>query len=161
MASRTESRVIDGTIVQKKCSKCNEFKILTEFGLKITGHLGCRPWCKQCVRNYAKENYLRDRDYKLNYFLTKTLNKFNLTIENYKELISNGCLICGKFDGELHIDHCHKSNKFRGILCENCNHGLGLFKDNPDNLLKAAHYLEEFNKKLEIEELKIAEKERN
>lgn len=56
------------------------------------------------------------------------------------------CEICGgEGDGrwkQLNVDHCHATNVFRGLLCSNCNRGIGMFKDNPDFLRKAALYLE-------------------
>lgn len=58
----------------------------------------------------------------------------------------NGCcVICGRHQSEfrkrLCIDHCHKTNKIRGLLCINCNTGLGHFKDNPQILANAIEYL--------------------
>lgn len=50
------------------------------------------------------------------------------------------CLICKKQD-KLVVDHCHTTLKYRGLLCGNCNRGLGQFKDNEDNLLNAIEYL--------------------
>jgi hypothetical protein len=41
----------------------------------------------------------------------------------------------------LSIDHCHNTGKVRGLLCDHCNKGLGLFKDNIDYLNKAIEYL--------------------
>ena len=41
------------------------------------------------------------------------------------------------------IDHCHTTGKVRGLLCTQCNTGLGLFKDNPVNLARAIGYLQE------------------
>lgn len=56
------------------------------------------------------------------------------------------CKICEKplSEGrETHIDHCHTTNKFRGILCHACNVGLGHFKDDIEILQKAIEYLSE------------------
>jgi hypothetical protein len=41
-----------------------------------------------------------------------------------------------------HLDHCHATNRIRGILCLGCNHGLGNFRDRPDALVAAASYLQ-------------------
>lgn len=58
------------------------------------------------------------------------------------------CAICGKDIREgaklVHIDHCHETGAIRGILCHNCNVGLGHFKDSVDRLQSAIDYLEEF-----------------
>lgn len=52
------------------------------------------------------------------------------------------CAIC-KIDipKTAHIDHDHETKKLRGLLCRNCNPGLGQFKDNPAILDAAAAYL--------------------
>jgi len=41
----------------------------------------------------------------------------------------------------LALDHNHETKKIRGLLCCNCNRGLGLFKDSPTLLQKASEYL--------------------
>ncbi len=51
------------------------------------------------------------------------------------------CDICGK-TCHLHIDHCHDTGVVRGLLCFNCNGGLGQFKDNLTNMRNAVKYLE-------------------
>ena len=59
-------------------------------------------------------------------------------------IVATTCEICGHecHNQVLSVDHCHKTNEFRGMLCANCNAGLGLFKDNPQALRQAAEYLE-------------------
>lgn len=55
------------------------------------------------------------------------------------------CAICPKkvsLDGKaLSVDHCHTSGKIRGLLCSECNRGIGYFTDNPELLEAAAAYL--------------------
>ncbi len=65
------------------------------------------------------------------------------------------CLICEKTEtiykrGQilaLSVDHCHKTNKIRGLLCRKCNMGLGLFNESPTLLRKVANYIIETAKK--------------
>lgn len=57
-----------------------------------------------------------------------------LAAQDYK------CLICGRPDPE-HVDHSHETGKVRGILCFNCNQGLGNFRDDVGILVRAANYL--------------------
>ena len=77
------------------------------------------------------------------------MNDFGLTLEKYQELwqIQNGCCaICNihqsKFTMRLAVDHCHSTNKVRGLLCKHCNQTLGLFNDDAARFRKAAEYLE-------------------
>jgi len=69
--------------------------------------------------------------------------RYNITPQEYQNKLTSQdykCAICGKLDF-LHIDHCHKTNKLRDLLCRQCNSGLGQFKDNTEFLLKAVDYL--------------------
>ena len=45
--------------------------------------------------------------------------------------------------GDLNADHDHQTHRLRGLLCHNCNKGLGNFKDSPARLMRAIKYLQE------------------
>lgn len=79
---------------------------------------------------------------------------YGITLEQFDELLKQqnySCAICGiKHDisarhKKLHIDHDHKSNKIRGLICLQCNTGLGKFKDDTELMRKAIRYLENNN----------------
>ncbi|GGU95119.1 hypothetical protein GCM10010260_33080 [Streptomyces filipinensis] len=42
----------------------------------------------------------------------------------------------------MHVDHCHKTGRVRGVLCFNCNSAIGKLGDNPGPVCRAAAYLE-------------------
>lgn len=69
------------------------------------------------------------------------------TLEQLQEWIYDAvCEICGKTKQEngrsLCLDHSHKTDEFRGFLCDDCNKGLGCFKDSIQLLEKAKQHLE-------------------
>lgn len=79
-------------------------------------------------------------------------HNYGIEIDRVEQLFAeqNGkCLICnadivlgGNGKKSAHIDHCHKTKGFRGILCSNCNTGLGQFHDDPALLTAAITYLQ-------------------
>jgi len=74
--------------------------------------------------------------------------KYGITQEDYDLMLENqshGCNICGAPRGRsrLSVDHCHTTGKVRGLLCNNCNSGLGWFKDAAAVLASAIKYLNE------------------
>jgi len=74
-------------------------------------------------------------------------NTFGLTQEEYEAKLRwqrGVCLICQQPPAEgqmLDVDHDHETGRVRGLLCRNCNHGLGKFYENPFLLAAAAGYL--------------------
>jgi hypothetical protein len=77
------------------------------------------------------------------------MKRYSLTVEQFDEMLKKQdghCAICpttkpgGK--GAWHVDHDHETGQVRGILCFNCNGGLGQFRDSIDALLAAAAYLD-------------------
>jgi hypothetical protein len=51
------------------------------------------------------------------------------------------CECCDEIPRQFHLDHCHKTGRFRGWLCNRCNRGLGYFGDNTEGLQRAIEYL--------------------
>jgi len=74
-------------------------------------------------------------DYKRRYGVTYD------QIEEIRIAQHNLCAICNNDLGSYCVDHCHKTSKVRGLLCNNCNVGIGLFKDSTYNLTNAISYL--------------------
>ena len=83
------------------------------------------------------------RDYQLRY-------KYNITLADYEVLFDGQgglCKICGQTSSRLLVvDHDHATGKIRGLLCSNCNSGIGLLKDDIKVLANAISYLTESNK---------------
>ena len=114
-------------------------------------------------REWRKRNIGKEKEYKRRWYLKsrspEQLEKekwamiryrYGLEKEDYERILEdqdNKCKICDKeFDSngqctKLHIDHCHDSDEVRGFLCNNCNIGLGYFRDDPKILQSAAEYL--------------------
>lgn len=73
--------------------------------------------------------------------------KYGLTRADLESLIESQdgrcaiCLVSIAIGDGAHVDHDHKSNKVRAVLCGNCNRGLGCFRDSPEALEAAAQYL--------------------
>ncbi len=117
----------------KYCSDCKQIKPLYEFAVKARARKMAESFCLQCQRT---------REYK---------RKYGITISEYEELLkqqNNKCAICGTTDPcksrvNFCVDHDHKKKKdsVRGLLCDDCNRGLGAFDDDPERLVAAAGYL--------------------
>jgi len=78
-----------------------------------------------------------------------TQRKYGLSVEDQQTLErQNECAICGtcRSSTKMVFDHDHATGSFRGLLCNNCNWGLGNFKDNIGLLQKAIEYLKGTNK---------------
>lgn len=78
----------------------------------------------------------------------KLRQSYGITLEDKNKMLEGQrglCVICQTDDPGgrgWQLDHCHTEKTIRGILCLKCNTGLGLFKDNPELLRRAASYLE-------------------
>lgn len=72
---------------------------------------------------------------------------YGMTVDDYNQRLRDQggvCAICksqGPSDKRLVVDHDHTTGAVRGILCSNCNAGLGMLQDNATLLDEAAAYL--------------------
>lgn len=72
------------------------------------------------------------------------IQRYNLSVparRKMEETQQGACLICGTKPERLVVDHCHKTGRVRGLLCNSCNLGIGFLRDNPATALAAASYL--------------------
>lgn len=86
-------------------------------------------------------------------------NTFGLTVQDYENLLdSQGkcCAICGTDTPTgkwkvFAVDHCHTTGAVRGLLCNECNRGMGLLRDSAELCMKASLYLTTHNIKTALE----------
>lgn len=120
-----------GFFKDKACRWCG-----TVFKPQAPSHLYCSQSCADAG--------VADKYYRRTYGIG--LREYEKMFEEQKGL----CAICltEGFDmmdpekGMIVVDHCHDTGKIRGLLCHNCNRGIGLLQDDPENLKRALEYLE-------------------
>ncbi|MFE2073715.1 endonuclease VII domain-containing protein [Streptomyces misionensis] len=123
---------------RKRCSTCEQWKEVNEFYPRAQHSDGLNGYCKRC-----------DRDMRLR-------RNYGITVDQYDSMLAaqgGGCAICGTVPGEgtsLHVDHDHAccpdrkkscGGCLRGLLCEDCNRVLGMFRDDPARFESAITYL--------------------
>lgn len=122
----------------KLCPTCNEWKPELEFSSSSSSRDGFNHRCRRCHASAMK------------------MLRYGIDIDEYDEMVEaqgGGCAICrAPLDAagvRFAIDHDHTccagevscGDCIRGILCPNCNRGLGLFKDDIQQLRMAIAYL--------------------
>ena len=162
-------RDING-IIEKQCTKCGKWFPNTEehfYKLKCV----CKICLKEQRKIYRDNNKEKIKQYEKMYTIKnkekqrkkdklyyannkekererKFKQKYNLSLDEYNAMLKNQdnkCLICGnelKDKQKIHIDHCHKTGKVRGILCARCNTRLELVENHPEIIQSMFTYLE-------------------
>ena len=138
----------------KTCKICNQPKPLTEFYQTVRngepyGHHGK---CKSCYVKKQQKNYdpIKKRDENLKRLYGIGLNEYNNLLDN-----QNGkCAICGTTEpggrksgrggavDVFYVDHDHKTEKVRGLLCNVCNRTMGYVGENSGVLEEMIKYLQ-------------------
>lgn len=135
-----------GKMCIKICKQCGWKASLDFFQKDVSKKDGVRPECKKCTADNRKKRYSAETNRKNN--MEKNFGKG--VLDTYQRLFNKQggvCAICkspenGRYK-HLSVDHCHNTEKIRGLLCNNCNRGIGLLKDNPELLKNAIDYLED------------------
>jgi hypothetical protein len=146
--------------VFKVCTVCRILKSLDEFSNRKVSRDGKRSECKSCSTKsamlWAKKNpdkvkinakKFRETN-KESCKYRKLKDKYNISEQEYLKLVNkqkNSCAICNILEKHLRraldVDHCHKTGKVRGLLCEKCNKAIGIFNDDIKLFKKAINYL--------------------
>jgi len=155
---------------EKTCKGCDCTLPITDFytnGVSSRGTQKYGQLCKKCdnVKRHKKRKENPTEHRLLYYEMMKSVNstperlelrrvkRYGITLQRLEEMIveqDNKCYLCGKDGSEnlpyqkLAIDHCHKTNKVRKLLCTNCNVLLGTLKDDVDFLQKLIDYINLF-----------------
>lgn len=149
-----------------KCKLCHKQIIKTCHNKKYCDN------CKYKTSYYSsgkrKADYIKNKELYKTYYINKReiylynartntlLKKYRMTREDVIIMLkkqNNKCVICGcelKKGRCTHIDHNHRTKKVRGILCLNCNVGLGKFNDSIHLLQKAISYLDEHDDEVRL-----------
>lgn len=119
------------------CAHCREEKAIEEFVENASGkYNGRMVYCKPCWSSkVTRKAALRF--------------KYDISVDRYHEMFEKQggvCAICrqpetSKGRSRLSVDHCHSTERVRGLLCSNCNHGLGHFRDSIELMNEAIDYL--------------------
>lgn len=102
-----------------------------------------------------RQRSANDPEYREHLRVMSRARKFKIApslVEDMRAIQGGGCAICGATtaggkdhrsgkDRDLCVDHCHVTGAVRGLLCSNCNRGLGCFEDRLDRLSRAIEYL--------------------
>lgn len=151
----------------KTCSKCKTEKSIDSFHNNKRSKDGKQHRCKPCAKAFTQEATKTWRNssenYKFSVMKTKVKLKYGLDLDTIQKIYEaqNGC--CAICKRELlygadkcdtpHIDHNHKTGTVRGLLCLQCNTGLGMFDDSIALLDQAKSYLGQADQRERLSEL--------
>lgn len=123
----------------KKCGKCKQVKDILEFSNNKSRKSGIHNECKECQIKYNRV-----------YFIRKKYELSQKEVEEIIEKVKEGfCEICGEKlylnKSGYALDHNHSTGQRRGLLCPECNKGIGHLKEDLYILTKAHNYIRKYS----------------
>lgn len=136
------------------CPKCRTPKEKKEFGKDSTTAKGISSWCKLCKKTWrAQHRKDNPEKYRKIDFERDLQKRYGIETSEYNRMFDEQkgyCACCGQshenFRNGLHVDHDHATGQVRGLLCTQCNPGIGYFEDSIERLEMAIKYLKKFKK---------------
>jgi len=128
----------------KRCPSCGQEKELSDFVRNRAAKDGIGGYCKPCHNRMSRENVIKNHGSTRSRMLKRRYEVDAVQVEWMILQQGGKCAVC-KQKPAKHVDHGHKTNRVRGILCFNCNRGLGYFKDDWERMCLAADYLESYS----------------
>ena len=143
----------------RECTTCGIYQLWENYSRKSAKRYKTspklnqtlQPICKQCANKKTKEWRLAQSPERIKHLYY--MRKYGLSFEEFSarwQSQQGKCKICERImnsqagtGDSVCVDHCHTTGKVRGLLCNECNRGLGYFRDNPSSIIKAALYLAE------------------
>lgn len=133
----------------KVCTICKETKAADRFHV---GRTKGREWlqgrCKDCNSVYMREWIQRPgrmAQKSASNRKRKLVTRYGINQDIYDAMLlaqGNACVLClERFTKTPHVDHDHETGAIRGLLCQMCNHGIGLLNEDPAVLQRAIEYL--------------------
>lgn len=137
----------------RRCRRCDVLQPIREFYQHSRNSAGRMHICRTCTKASAKrwrdEN--RERFIELRW-RREIKTKYGITADDYERMLSEQdgrCAGCGsdspgpRYGRVFNIDHCHRTGRVRGLLCDDCNLALGRMNEDGDKLRSLAVYADE------------------
>lgn len=147
----------------KTCNNCKLNKAYNEFSKRGKNSNLLQSSCKICIAAKVRKNYKDYYSVRVKELYKQNPRKgddarykrlYGISLSQYNEMLvrqNNVCAVCLKPETcthkngtikQLSVDHCHKTNKIRGLLCDGCNRAEGYLRSDPEVIRRLADYVE-------------------
>lgn len=142
-------------VQDKKCGACREVKPVSEFYKDAARKDGLLYRCKMCQKAKsgstevleARRKHYRTPTGKNNHFRWH-LKRYGISLDDWHQMLvaqSGRCAACSDplspETKHVHVDHCHDTDRVRGLLCAPCNRAEGFLRSDPGRALNLVAYL--------------------